>query len=298
MSENKDKKDEIENKEVEKQEEKVTVENVENQKKEEKNQEVTNETVMENSKETSEKKESIPETEAPKSEPVHVATVTSKPKTKKKVPWMPILKVCGVAVLSIGCGFGGGYFAGKQAAQTEITNAQSQLQSTMDNGMMHGGQDFQNMPNMDNNNSDSTSTTGAALGIYIETTTDNQVVVSGFADNSTAESAGLAEGDIITALDGTKVSTYDDIAAFLATKSAGDKVKVTVTRNSQSVDVTITLVEKSSVSSSNSNSTNNGNNEMFGNGMPSMDKTDGKSGATASPDASQQPQSSESSLQG
>jgi hypothetical protein len=250
--------------------------------------------------ETAKPEVSAPETAAPKAEPPHVeAAAAPVKKAKKPFPWKPVLKVCGVAVLSIGCGFGGGYLAGKQSAQSAITSAQSELQSDM-GGMMKGGDsgssDFSNkqMPNGGGSTA-STAHTGAALGLYVQTDSSNQVVIAGFSDNSNAESAGLATGDVITALDSTAISSYDEISTFLADKSAGDSVKVTVTRDGKTVTATITLVEKSGMSSSSQNSSGSSSGSSD-NSMPSMGKPDTQSGSTAQSSAA--PDSSSSSLQG
>ena len=252
-----------------------------------------------------------PETAAPKAEPPHVAAqpIAAEPakkekKAKKPFPWKPVLKVAGVAALSIGCGFGGGYLAGQQSAQSTISNAQSQLSDAngFGGGMMQkgdsGSSDFsgRSFPGSDSSsgssdsNGSSTATTGAALGIYVQTNTDNQVVIAGFSDNSNAETAGLKTGDIITALDGTTVSSYNEITTFLSSKSAGDKVKVTVTRDGSSTDATITLVEKSGMSSSSNGSSSSGST------APSMGKQDAQSGSTSN--SSSGSSSSSSSLQG
>ncbi len=251
-----------------------------------------------------------PETAAPKAEPPHVAAqpIAAEPgkkekKAKKSFPWKPVLKVAGVAALSIGCGFGGGYLAGQQSAQSTISSAQSQLSDANGfGGQMQkgdsGSSDFsgRSFPGSDSSsgssdsNGSSTVTTGAALGIYVQTNTDNQVVIAGFSDNSNAETAGLKTGDIITALDGTTVSSYNEITTFLSSKSAGDKVKVTVTRDGSSTDATITLVEKSGMSSSSNGSSSSGST------APSMGKQDAQSGSTSN--SSSGSSSSSSSLQG
>lgn len=247
--------------------------------------------------ETAKPEVSAPETAAPKAEPLHVeAAAAPVKKTKKPFPWTVVLKVCGVAALSIRCGFGGGYLAGKQSAESAITSAQSELQSGM-GGMMKGGDsgssDFSNkqMPNGGGSTA-STTQTGAALGLYVQTDSSNQVVIAGFSDNSNAESAGLAAGDVITALDSTTISSYDEISAFLANKSAGDSVKVTVTRDGKTVTAEITLVEKSGMSSSSQNSSGSSSGSSD-NSMPSMGRPDAQSGSTA-----QSSSSPDSSLQG
>jgi putative serine protease PepD len=76
---------------------------------------------------------------------------------------------------------------------------------------------------------------------------DNGVMVGEVDPGSAAAKAGLEgatrnrAGDIITAIDGNKVTTYDDIATYLDTKTPGDVVKVTVQRDGQQKDLNITL---------------------------------------------------------
>jgi 2-alkenal reductase len=51
-----------------------------------------------------------------------------------------------------------------------------------------------------------------------------------------------AGGDIITAIDGHPVATFDQLLSYLVTtKSPGDTVVLTVLRDGQSTDVTVTL---------------------------------------------------------
>jgi len=51
-----------------------------------------------------------------------------------------------------------------------------------------------------------------------------------------------AGGDLITALDGQPVNSFDELLSYLVTnKSPGDTVVLTVLRDGQPVDVTVTL---------------------------------------------------------
>lgn len=58
-----------------------------------------------------------------------------------------------------------------------------------------------------------------------------------------AEQAGIRAGeDLITAIDGTPVISFDDMLSYLVThKSPGDSVVLTVLRDGQPVDITVTL---------------------------------------------------------
>ena len=54
-----------------------------------------------------------------------------------------------------------------------------------------------------------------------------------------------AGGDIITALDGTPVDTFDELLSYLTTnKSPGDSIVLTVLRDGQPLDITVTLGER------------------------------------------------------
>ncbi len=53
-------------------------------------------------------------------------------------------------------------------------------------------------------------------------------------------------GDIITAIDGTEVSGFDDLVAYLAEKRPGDTVNVTVVRDGETKQVEVTVGERPS----------------------------------------------------
>jgi 2-alkenal reductase len=83
------------------------------------------------------------------------------------------------------------------------------------------------------------------IGAYV-----TNVTPGGPADNAgirggaqpTAIELLLAGGDIITAIDGQPVSTFDDLLSYLTTnKSPGDTVVLTVLRDGESMDITVTL---------------------------------------------------------
>jgi 2-alkenal reductase len=54
-----------------------------------------------------------------------------------------------------------------------------------------------------------------------------------------------AGGDVITAIDGQPVNTFDDLLGYLTTnKSPGDTAVLTILRDGESVDITVTLGER------------------------------------------------------
>ena len=74
---------------------------------------------------------------------------------------------------------------------------------------------------------ESTATSGALLG----------AVTAG----GPAAAAGLKAGDVVTAIDGKKVSGSGDLVAAIAAHSPGDRIKVTVKRGSDTQTLTATL---------------------------------------------------------
>ena len=63
---------------------------------------------------------------------------------------------------------------------------------------------------------------------------------------SSADQAGLqpssnGKGDVITAIDGKPMKTFDDLANYIDQKSVGDKVTLTVHRDGKDIQLTATL---------------------------------------------------------
>ena len=85
----------------------------------------------------------------------------------------------------------------------------------------------------------------AFLGVQIATTqTAGGVVIGGVIAGTPAATAGLAEGDTITAVDGTAVSTSDALTALIATYEPGDSITLTYTTAAGAAQqATITLME-------------------------------------------------------
>jgi S1-C subfamily serine protease len=83
----------------------------------------------------------------------------------------------------------------------------------------------------------------AFLGVQIAATESTTgVAVGGVIADTPAAAAGLVEGDTITAVDGTAVTTSDALSSLIATYEVGDTVTVTYTTAagvSQQVNVTL-----------------------------------------------------------
>ena len=74
---------------------------------------------------------------------------------------------------------------------------------------------------------------GVPAGAYVE----------GVLDGSCADKAGIQQGDIICAVDGTEVDSTDTLKAAIQDKKAGDSVTFTLYRDGSKQDVTATLDE-------------------------------------------------------
>lgn len=67
------------------------------------------------------------------------------------------------------------------------------------------------------------------------------VYVSGVQDDGAAKEAGLMKGDVITKLDGQRISGTSELTAIVAGHKPGDKIPVTYLRNGQEKTVNVTL---------------------------------------------------------
>ena len=86
-----------------------------------------------------------------------------------------------------------------------------------------------------------------ALGVTLQTVSyidgSSSLVVSGFAENSKAETAGLKIGDVIIGADGTSISAFADLRSIINSKSIGDSITLTVIRENNLMEVAVPLVE-------------------------------------------------------
>jgi S1-C subfamily serine protease len=56
-----------------------------------------------------------------------------------------------------------------------------------------------------------------------------------------ADQAGVKVGDIVTAVDGKEIASFDDLAKKVFFKSPGDKIELTIERNGATLQVTAKL---------------------------------------------------------
>jgi len=70
------------------------------------------------------------------------------------------------------------------------------------------------------------------------------IYVQSIDDFSAAEKAGLRIGDVITAINGTKIKTMDELNEIKNKKQIGDSVNLTVYRNGGYKEITVTLQEQ------------------------------------------------------
>ncbi len=68
------------------------------------------------------------------------------------------------------------------------------------------------------------------LGVWPGDESENGVSLGGVEEGSAADKAGLKEGDVITSIEGTKVSTFSELAAIIGAKKPGDKINIEYSR--------------------------------------------------------------------
>jgi putative serine protease PepD len=84
----------------------------------------------------------------------------------------------------------------------------------------------------------------ALLGVSIQTAASGGVAVGQVSAGSAAASAGLQAGDVITAVDGTSITTAQNLRAIIAGHTPGDSVTLTIQRGGSAKTLTATLGTK------------------------------------------------------
>ncbi|HVT29095.1 MAG TPA: PDZ domain-containing protein, partial [Lacipirellulaceae bacterium] len=67
------------------------------------------------------------------------------------------------------------------------------------------------------------------------------VMVAHVQPNTSAAAAGIAEGDIITAIDGHAIPDFDRLTAHIAQHQPGDKIEVEILRGEKKMKLSVTL---------------------------------------------------------
>jgi S1-C subfamily serine protease len=91
-------------------------------------------------------------------------------------------------------------------------------------------------------------TSGVFLGVATQPATGGQqgAEIANVASGSPAAGAGLQQGDVITAVDGTPVSSPADLAQQVRSHQPGDQVTITYSRGGNSTDAPVQLGDRSS----------------------------------------------------
>ncbi|TML62964.1 MAG: PDZ domain-containing protein [Actinobacteria bacterium] len=82
---------------------------------------------------------------------------------------------------------------------------------------------------------------GAFLGVNVADDPNGGADVARIVSGSPADKAGLRAGDVVTAIDGTKVTGADDLVAAVQRHRPGDTVSITFTRGSNTQTVKVKL---------------------------------------------------------
>jgi len=98
-----------------------------------------------------------------------------------------------------------------------------------------------------NSGNGGTQATGAFLGVSATVTTGNDggAEVARVVSGSPADDAGLASGDVITKVDGTSISSPEQLVTVISGHKSGDKVTVTYTRAGATKTAEVTLGDRS-----------------------------------------------------
>ena len=89
---------------------------------------------------------------------------------------------------------------------------------------------------------------GVFLGVSTQSATGDQpgAEVQDVASGSPAAGAGLQQGDVITAVDGTAVSTPADLAVVVRSHQPGDQVTIAYSRGGNAAETQVQLADRSS----------------------------------------------------
>ena len=78
-------------------------------------------------------------------------------------------------------------------------------------------------------------------GNEVDLGTMEGVYIAEIVEDGAAEDAGLKKGDVITHIDGQKVTKFGELTGIIAQKRPGDKIKMTYLRDKKKHDISLTL---------------------------------------------------------
>lgn len=118
-----------------------------------------------------------------------------------------------------------------------INTAAEVAQQLMDKGYVSGqpstGMSYTEAGNQ--NSIDSLLNGGSSSNVYIYSV-----------DGENAKKAGFQKGDMVYAVDGTQITSFNDLSSIVTSHEVGDKLEYTIVRNGQTMDITLELEEKTS----------------------------------------------------
>ena len=122
-----------------------------------------------------------------------------------------------------------------------INNVRNIITSIIENGYIEKtyiGVSVRNMQNYSQNE----NMWGSGNGFPVDSDPDIKgVVVCEVDEGSPADKAGILEGDVITAVNGTEISNYSELGSILSQGKEGDKYILTINRDGDTVEIKVKL---------------------------------------------------------
>ena len=75
----------------------------------------------------------------------------------------------------------------------------------------------------------------------LELNVSSGVIVSEVLDGGSAQYAGILPNDVIVKVDGSSISSTDDLRSRIAQSKVGDVLKITVFRNGKTKEISVSL---------------------------------------------------------
>ena len=193
-----------------------------------------------------------PAAAAPKAAPAAATTSTDRPAGIFIPKWVGLVSAAIIAALVFG---GIGYAIGDSSSDSTTQNASAfpgsgQLPNGNQSPGYGNGPFGGQLPNGNGNgngNGGQTTSNAGFLGVGVQAA-DNGVTITDVADGSPAADAGLKQGDVITAIDDTKVTTPLALRTAVQEHKSGDQITVAYTRDGKSATVKVTLTSRSTQS--------------------------------------------------